>query len=165
MLKNRKALLDQLDNLAMFNTLEHSDLYLKDTFTSEHRDYCNDTDADMSDASRYTDTFNDNLSIGTTDTKVTDIAPSILPSMKALPELPKQTCHNHRKFQEQLQIGLSNARNMTNVLDCVEDLLVQENQIIEAELAKIVREIEDSVPNNTFIIPARCMFSMRPKKP
>ena len=70
--------------------------------------------------------------------------------MKELPELPKHTIRNHQSFQKQINIGMMNIQNLGNVLDCVEDLLLQENQMIEEELANVIREIGDSVPNNTF---------------
>ena len=51
----------------MFSTLESSELKAVDTLALEQKDYNYDTDTEMSDISRYTDSFNDNGSIGTTD--------------------------------------------------------------------------------------------------
>lgn len=164
MLKNRQALLDQLDNIAMFDTLESSELKPEDTLSFEQKDYYDDTDTEMSDVSRYTDSFNDNGSIGTTDTKNTDIIPTLLPTMKELPELPRHTVHNHQSFQKQINIGMMNIKNLGNVLDCVEDLLLQENQMIEEELANVMREIEDSIPNNTYNLSLKHMLTGRPKR-
>mmetsp|Transcript_815 Transcript_815/g.914 ORF Transcript_815/g.914 Transcript_815/m.914 type:complete len:166 (+) Transcript_815:82-579(+) len=165
MLRDRQALLDQLDNIAMFTTLESSELESEERLALEQNDYYEDTDTDteMSDASRYTDSFNDNGSIGTTDTKNTDIVP-ILPSMKELPELPNQLNHDHHNFQKQIQIGILNVKNLGNVLDCIEDLLLQENQMIEEELVKVIHEIENSVPGNTFNVPVDNMITRRSKR-
>ncbi|CUM51618.1 unnamed protein product [Debaryomyces fabryi] len=169
MLRDRQALLDQLDSIAMFTTLGSSELESEDRPCIEQKDYYGDTDTDteMSDTSRYMDSFNDNVSIGTSDTKNTDIIdilPTILPSMKELPELPKQFTHDHQGFQKQIEIGMLNVKSLGNVLDCIEDLLLQENQMIEDELANVIREIENSVPNNTFNIPIENMITGRSKR-
>lgn len=162
MLRSRQALLDQLDKIAMFSTLGSSELKPDDKLAIELKYYYDDTDTEMSDVSRYTDTFNDNGSIGTTDTKNTDIIPTMLPSMKELPELPKYATHNHKSFQNQLHIGLMNVQNLGNVLDCVEDLILQENEMIEEKLTNVIREIEDSIPNNTFSVSLEHMWTGRP---
>lgn len=164
MLRNRQALLDQLDNIAMFSKLESSELKAVDTLALEQKDYYDDTDTEMSDVSRYTDSFNDNGSIGTTDTKNTDIIPILIPTQKELPELPKHTIRNHQSFQKQIHIGMMNIQNLGNVLDCVEDLLLQENQMIEEALTNVIREIGDSVPNNTFNVSLEHMLTGRPKR-
>lgn len=164
MLKSRQALLDQLDSIAMLNPLEDNETSLQNNLVSDRRDYDDDTDTEFSDTSRGSGLFNDNLSIGTTDTKIMDIGPGTSYATKALPQLPKHAYHDHAKFQEQLGIGLSNTKNMANVLECMEDLIAQENKMIETELANIIREIEENIPNNTYSVPATNMFPMRSKR-
>lgn len=52
----------------------------------------------------------------------------------------------HRQLSEKNE-------NLSNILDCLGDMITQENDLLLLELSRLVQEVQVSIPNNTYIIP------------
>lgn len=154
-------LLQQREDLVELNNLDcatydyNLDKDSIDAPADTMRDYSYDTDTELSDNSRYTYSFNDDASIGTNDTKITQIS-NLLPATK-----PVATKYTHDSFQKKLRLTETGIANMNNVLDCVKDILEQENEMVEKELARIIEEIDTSVPNHTYSVPINVISTRR----
>jgi hypothetical protein len=66
---------------------------------------------------------------------------------------------NNYKFFHSAQLLDDTYNNATNILDCIEDMIIDENSYLLAELNQIIHDIEVSIPNNTFIIPNNLQFT------
>lgn len=66
---------------------------------------------------------------------------------------------NNYKFFHSTQLLDDTYNNATNILDCIEDMIIDENSYLLAELKQIIHDIEISIPNNTFIIPNNLQFT------
>lgn len=60
--------------------------------------------------------------------------------------------HNHKSFSKNIRMTESNHDNLNLIIDCLSDMLIQENKQIEDELNKFINDLELSVPMNTFKI-------------
>lgn len=74
----------------------------------------------------------------------------------------EQKWKGKESFERNVSIGLSNVRNLENVLECVLDMLKQEEQDIELQLRLLIEEIESSVAYNTQRISGPLVRSVRP---
>ncbi|CCE82319.1 Piso0_002039 [Millerozyma farinosa CBS 7064] len=76
----------------------------------------------------------------------------------------EQKWRGKESFEQNVNIGISNVRNLENVLECVSDMLKQEEQDIELQLRSLVEEIESSVAYNTQTISGPLVRSVRPSR-
>jgi hypothetical protein len=67
--------------------------------------------------------------------------------------LRKSNIDHHSLFQSQIAIGNSSIHNVTNMLDCIEDMIVAETEEIERQLRQFIAAVDASVPRNTYVVP------------
>lgn len=94
----------------------------------------------------------DNESIHTNSTSFYE--PSRNNSLKnALGEPFHYTKPTLRRFREELSLTQLGTDNMSNILECMRDMLIQENDQIEQALADLIHDIGVLVPMNTVLVP------------
>lgn len=59
---------------------------------------------------------------------------------------------NHDRFQKDLRILKSSNVNNRSILECMSDMAINDHESIMTELQAFVDDIQNSIPNNTFIL-------------
>lgn len=77
---------------------------------------------------------------------------TVASSIPTTPER-KTNRNHHTHFQSQIATGNSSIHNVTNMLDCIEDMIVAETEEIERQLRQFIATIDASVPSNTYVVP------------
>lgn len=80
--------------------------------------------------------------------------PRIPSKSKPLPSIPStpSSSISPSQYIQSLQVLNHGIQNNKLVLDCMQDMIIQENNHIIDQLDQLVNDIEQSVPNNTFVV-------------
>lgn len=116
---------------------------LDDLFAEES----NDTDITEDSLSSYNDSY---------DASAT---PATSLYNHSVPSSPLKTSHaktapvfNRNAFCRQLSVAADLHNNLTNIMDCLEDMVLQETEQLEKELQNFVLDMQNSVPMNTYTL-------------
>lgn len=176
-----QELFDRLDNLSFSPVIEEKEfpshnypqyhLHSQSITDQSTSDNSNLTEIDYSsdqyyDFDSYTDSqSSDEATDDTMNTSIKDILPvkkeidtRLISSKmeynlnlsKPLPNV--KIAEGKEDFETSINILNSGVQHSRNLLDCVEDMIEQENQRIINELNLFIDFVDKSVPNNTFII-------------
>lgn len=89
------------------------------------------------------------FSLNSTTTKVVPTPPK--PSISNNSSTHHQRPLRQKEYQQVLNMLEHGLNNNKLVLDCMEDMIRQENHQILQELDQLINDINDSVPNNTYV--------------
>lgn len=116
---------------------------LDDLFVEES----NDTDTTEDSNFSYNDSYEASA------TPATSIYnPSLPPSPLKQRHARRAPVFNHEAFRRQLRMASDSHNNLTNIVDCFEDMVLQETQQLEKELLQFVTDMQNSVPMNTYAL-------------
>lgn len=104
------------------------------------------------DSANETESMSETSSLKLTETEQTSFYISTPNSPK------KKVQFNHAKFQKRLQINKSISNNLLSMLDCLEDMLLEDYDLMETEINCLLQDLE--VPLSTVSVP----INFLPKK-
>lgn len=123
------------------------------------RETATDTIEDFLDSfnsSSNSDTENDEESTHTADTSIFSNSPPPKSTTKKI-TATTPTCATpmtHKQFQNIIRIGTSTVDHLSGMLECMEAMVLSENDFIENELRNFTTTIQESAAHNTYIIKA-----------
>ncbi|CAH2350277.1 hypothetical protein CLIB1423_01S06458 [[Candida] railenensis] len=109
---------------------------------------------DSFNSSSNSDTENDEESTHTADTSIfSESPPPKSTAVKITTTSPTcSTPMTHKQFQNIIRIGTSTVDHLSGMLECMEAMVLSENDFIENELRNFTTTIQESAAHNTYII-------------
>lgn len=79
-----------------------------------------------------------------------ETVPTSTPNTPVRKPIPR---HNHQQFQAQIRSDNANIDKVSNMLDCIKDMIEAETEEIEQQLNQFAESVTTSVPSNTYVVP------------